>query len=163
MEIAKPIQFHENLTEVDFCTNVLLASASTWPEIHTRTSSRRVLSVDPKCLPSDYSFLQVLVDNMLFRAEGTITDGSELIAFQLFLSYYENGYSCPVHRHPCRQITVSLGANRHMKVGSKSVLLEHNTIIYLHGQKHGIPTGSTGKRVSLNLFFTTSSEQQGAQ
>jgi len=68
-----------------------------------------------------------------------------------------------MHKHSCRQLTLSLGSSRVMKVNSQDIMLNHGDLIYLHGQKHGIPKSLEVQvsRLSLNLFFTTSTELQG--
>jgi hypothetical protein len=78
----------------------------------------------------------------------------------MFICYYNDGTdSCPEHKHGCRQITVSFGETRVLKVNTKEIELESGHAIILHKQKHGVPKSTTTKpRLSFNLFFTTDKE-----
>jgi hypothetical protein len=166
--IGKPLAFEicTNISnsELTRITNILKHLGPNWPVFRARTGSRYVESIDPNFIPQDYLFLNEVIHNMLLIANATITDGSHLIPIELFLCYYESGSDiCPMHKHCCRQLTLSLGSSRVMKVNSRNVMLNHGDLMYLHGQKHGIPKNSEIQeaRFSLNLFFTTSTELQG--
>ena len=165
--IGKPTPFetytHITRAELTRISNVLNVLGPSWPVYNARTGTRHVTSINPSFVPPEYAFLSGVIENLLLIANATITDGAKLVPIQLFLCYYSDGTEiCPMHKHSCRQLTLSLGSSRVMKVNTRDVMLNHGDLIYLHGQKHGIPPGDSNvTRLSLNLFFTTSSEMQG--
>jgi len=165
LKIGKPIQYNlfDETTDLNEIIQKLNNIGPNWSLIKTRTSTRHIESIDPKFIPLQYSFLNNIIYNMLIIANQTITDNSKMIPIQLFLCFYKSGSDhCPMHKHQCRQLTLSLGSERIMKVSSKEIILDSGSLIYLHGQMHGIPKNSDlGPRISLNLFFTTTSEMQG--
>ena len=84
---------------------------------------------------------------------------------QCFLCRYEDGgMTCPSHRHSCRQLTLSLGASRKMRIGSRDVLLRHGDVVMLNGETHALlgGGGSVGLRISINLFYTLEAEHTNA-
>ena len=162
-EQAVPFGICISLNELNAINEILTEVGQGWSQYKVRSGKRFVESINPTNIPGHYGYLRNIVNKMLSIANDTITDGSKLVPIQLYLCLYTDGEDlCPGHRHSCRQLTVSLGTPRIMSVGPNEILLEHGSVIFLHGQKHGIPKmTSSGKRISLNLFFTTTSEMQG--
>lgn len=148
-----------------------------WNKYNTRLGTRFVSEISfghitggghigiPKCFKDVQNEITILIQELLIVASKTITDGSVLIPIQIFLCYYRNGKDvCPMHSHKCRQITLSIGSDRTMTVGKTKKMLNNGSIIYLHGEKHGIlKEEETGNRLSFNLFFTTSNEKDSVQ
>lgn len=136
----------------------------TWPKFTTRYGFRYVNELNFEDIEPIYVNV---VHEMLELAAKTITDGSSLIPIQIFVNYYKNGNNvCPMHKHRCRQMTLSFGTDRTMRIVNKEgkkveFTLYNGSIIYLHGQEHSIirETGIDEDRISFNLFFTTTSER----
>ncbi len=114
----------------------------------------------PECLISMQGMLNDIIQELWILAQLTITDSSRMIPIEIFLSYYRDGKdTCPMHSHKYRQITLSIGADRTMIVGSKKIKLSNGSVIFLNKERHGIPEEKeSGNRLSFNMFFTTDSE-----
>ena len=144
----------------------LLEFTSLWFPCKTRTSKRQIISFlynnNKIIIPGMYSFIQPLINKVEESARNTIIDSSEPIFIEMFINYYQDGnYSTPMHRHQCRQITMSLGTKRTLKVNTKDVEMNHGDLIFLHQEKHGVlKDSSTEPRISFNLFFTTTNEKE---
>jgi hypothetical protein len=144
----------------------LLEYTSLWYPFKTLTSKRQIISFlynnNTIIIPEMYSFIIPLINKVEDSARNTILDSSGIIFIEMFINYYQDGnYSTPMHRHQCRQITMSLGAKRTLKVNTKDVEMNHGDIIFLHQEKHGVlKDSSTEPRISFNLFFTTTSENE---
>jgi len=150
-------------------TKALLSTdALEWPVYSTRYGKRHVNEIELNALES-YTFSPLLTDLLKF-ANRTVKSGY-MIPIQLFVCYYKDGNQVvPSHSHPCRQITLSLGEDRTMRIINKKgkkvdLTLYNGSVLYLHGQKHSIIKEKDihKDRISFNLFFTTSEEQQGAR
>jgi hypothetical protein len=156
----------------------LLQDAASWPKYNTRYGSRKVNSIDYEFLVklhnnlvNEYEQPHYVVIKELMRIASTTVGAAEgfFIPLQLFICYYENGSNVtPMHSHPCRQITLSIGADRTMRIKNKQnkkqeLKMYNGSILYLHGQEHSIikEADVSESRLSFNLFFTTSVEQQG--
>jgi hypothetical protein len=165
-------------TYFDIILGIVSQEAISWDKYKTRSGIRYINEITfpftkrpivwdiPECFHDIKNPVDSIVRQLLQLARITITDGSELIPLQLFLCYYRNGNDvCPMHSHKCRQITLSIGADRIMTVGSKKIKLHNGSIIYLNTEKHGIlkEDNVEGNRISFNLFYTTTSEMQGVQ
>lgn len=162
------------LTYFDLVLGITSEEGKEWNEYKTRSGTRFVNEIQfdqgqiiiPGCFSDINKEIETLVLELLKVARLTVIDGSEMIPLQLFLCYYRNGNDvCPMHSHKCRQITLSIGADRVMTVGSKKINLYNGSVIYLNTEKHGILKEDSveGNRVSFNLFYTTSTELQGVQ
>jgi hypothetical protein len=145
-----------------------------WSKFNTRSGTRFVNEITftddgvvvPECFSDISAEVVVVVTELCNVAKLSIADGSALIPLQVYLCFYRDGSDlCPMHSHKCRQITLSIGADRIMTVGTTKTTLYNGSVIYLHTEKHGIlKDGSgSGNRVSFNLFYTTTSEMQGVQ
>jgi hypothetical protein len=148
-----------------------------WEKYRTRSGSRYINQITfdlgtknigfgiPLGLHDVENEVGIIVQELLNLAKLTIND-SKLIPIQLFICYYRDGDDvCPMHKHKCRQITLSIGDDRNMTVGTKKVKLYNGSVIYLHTEKHGIlkDESSKGNRLSFNLFYTTSDELDSVQ
>jgi hypothetical protein len=170
------------LTYFDIVLGITSEEGKEWNEYRTKSGTRFVNEIGfnhtsfgtgiiiPACFDDIRQEITTIVSELLKVAKCTITDGAEMIPLQLFLCYYRNGNDvCPMHSHKCRQITLSIGADRVMTVGSsggnKKINLHNGSVIYLNTEKHGIlkEDSAEGNRVSFNLFYTTSTEMQGVQ
>ena len=137
----------------------------TWDNFKTRTANRKFVSFIPDLMPLEYTFLKPMVDKILTAASNTSED--QIIPMLMFINYYKDGsHSTPIHKHGCRQITVSFGCPRILKVNTKNIVLETGDAIFLNKQRHGVPSVDKNDaffdvpRISFNLFFTTSKEQR---
>ena len=164
------------LTYFDIILGITTEEGLLWNKFKTRIGTRYVNEIRftgleifghgpqisiPACFTDIQNEITVLVRELLRVAQLTITDGSKMIPLQLFLCYYRNGKDvCPMHTHKCRQITLSIGSDRIMTVGNNKINLYNGSVIFLHTEKHGILKEDSveGNRLSLNLFYTTSSE-----
>ncbi len=162
------------LTYFDTILGIVSEEGPLWSKYSTRSGTRFVNEIQfkrsvikiPECFKDVSTEIALVVSELLQLAKLTITDGATIIPLQLFLCYYRSGKDvCPMHSHKCRQLTLSIGADRVMTVGKRKVNLSNGSVIYLHTEKHGILKEDSveGNRLSLNLFYTTSSEMQGVQ
>ena len=126
-----------------------------WDSIKTRTSKRKVSNFDP----DKHDFLIPVVEILMNEAK-RITN-KEVISLQVFLNYYPTGDdSCPTHEHGCRQIVLSIGDWRIMKVNSKEITVENGSIVYLYGQNHSIKkSDKNNERFSIVLFFSSPDDE----
>jgi len=162
----------------DIILGIVSEEGPLWDKFKTRIGTRFVNEIQfdraidniamiiPECFRDIYSEIFILVHELLKVARKTITDGSDMIPLQLFLCYYRNGKDvCPMHSHKCRQVTLSIGSNRTMTINSEKKNLYNGSVIYLHKEKHGIlkEDSNEGNRLSLNLFYTTTSEMDPVQ
>lgn len=138
----------------------LFKTGPNWHKLKTRTSTRNVLSM---------SFQRIIITYFLFKycfkilelGSKTVKKGRIFVPLELFICYYKDGNdSCPIHKHNCEQITLSFGESRIIIVNNKKILLKHGDVLYLKGQKHGIPKDENIKnpRISFNLFFVAINE-----
>jgi hypothetical protein len=148
------IDFVENKSEILTYFEIILAIVSEegplWDKYKTRSGLRFVNEIRfdfgkytgiiiPECFLDINKEITVLVSELLKVAQITITDDSKIIPLQLFLCYYRDGKDvCPMHSHKCRQITLSIGADRIMTIGTTKKNLYNGSIIYLYKEKHGI-------------------------
>jgi hypothetical protein len=187
METGKVYSFIDLVDSIELKNDIftyfdlILAIASTealsWNKYNTRHGTRYVNEIAinqgiytrltiPVCFADISDIISKIVFQLLQVARSTITDGSELIGLQIYLCYYRDGQDvCPMHSHSCRQLTLSVGDDRIMTVRAKKINLYNGSIIYLHKEKHGIPKcepnkSTNGPRLSFNLFYTTSNEQE---
>ncbi len=170
IDFTNDIQIKSNiLTYFDIILGIVSEEGPLWEKFKTRIGTRFINEIQfenkgiviPPCFIDIHHEINILVIELLKVANLTITDGSVIIPIQLFLCYYRNGKDiCPMHSHKCRQITLSIGADRVMTVENKKMNLYNGSVIYLHKEKHGILKEDSveGNRLSLNLFYTTSSE-----
>jgi hypothetical protein len=156
-------------SEFDHLLSIILGVVSEefqkWDTFKTRSGMRYVneLLIDkgkdnlaiivPECLVDVHRELIGVVKELIKWANKTTN--SPIMPFQVYLCYYRDGNDvCPMHSHPFKQITLSIGSERTMKVENKQVKLESGTIIFLDGEKHGILShNTTGHRLSMNLFY----------
>lgn len=143
-----------------------------------RYSSEELAFIDP--------ILELLVQLAEGRSKTWESD-VEIIPLGWSLNYYKDpDDSIPAHHHFCRQLTFTVGAdqgrlstvwrkNIQFSVGSrmpkeefygaghdvdyvvKSYPVKAGDISFLEGEKHGAPKGP-GKRMSFNLFYTTTTD-----
>lgn len=152
--------------EIQLVYYQLLEYVETWFRFKTRTSKRQIISFlytnNNIVVPEEYSFIMYVIRKLEECARNTIDDSSDPIFLEMFVNYYQDGnYSTPMHRHRCRQITLSLGTKRILKVNTKNVTMDSGDIIFLHQEKHGIlKDSSIEPRISFNLFFTTTKEKE---
>ena len=157
--IGQPLAFeictHITNSDLSRISNILSHLGPSWPVYRAKTGLRHVESIDPNFIPTDYEFLSEVIHNLLLVANSTIIDGSTLIPIELFLCYYSSGNEiCPMHKHSCRQLTLSLGSPRVMKINTRDIMLNHGDLIYLHGQKHGIPKSQRYESPDSVLIFS---------
>lgn len=90
---------------------------------------------------------------------------------QLFVNRYRDGTEdTGRHSHYCRQLTVSVGAPRVLRIdgpgvagGRRDVLTRTGTAVLLDGQFHSVPGDrSADERYSLNLFYALASDYERA-
>ena len=88
---------------------------------------------------------------------------------QLFVNRYRDGTEdTGRHSHYCRQLTVSVGATRVLRIdgpgvagGRRDVLTRTGTAVLLDGQFHSVPGDrSADERFSLNLFYALASDYE---
>ena len=88
---------------------------------------------------------------------------------QLFVNRYRDGTEdTGRHSHYCRQLTVSVGAPRVLRIdgpgvkgGRRDVLTRTGTAVLLDGQFHSVPGDrSADERFSLNLFYALASDYE---
>lgn len=163
------------LTYFDIILGIVSEEGPLWNKFKTRLGTRFVNEIQfddsgqiliPLCFIDIQREITLIIQELLRIARNTITDGSTLIPLQMFLCYYRNGKDvCPMHSHKCRQITLSIGSDRIMTVGSTKKNLYNSSVIYLHKERHGILKDdiNEGNRLSFNLFYTTSSEMDSVQ
>lgn len=164
----------DNLNQLNNVIQYLFALGPTWDNYKTRTADRKYTQFIVKFrngtsyVPVDYKFLELIVDSIVQAAIHSIKDKTdEIIPMQMFVNYYENGeHSTPMHAHGCRQITLSFGCPRNLKVNTKNIVLESGEAIFLNQKKHGVPKLDKNDlfynvpRISFNFFFTTKKEQR---
>ena len=163
----------ENLSLLQEPLEFLFNIGPTWYCYKTRTANREYISIPVHLLnnvcyiPTEYKFLELIVDSIVRSCIHYIGHNDKIIPIQMFVNYYANGkHSTPTHAHGCRQLTVSFGCPRILKVNSKIVVLESGEGIFLNQQKHGVPKMEENNpffdtpRISFNFFFTTEKEQR---
>lgn len=169
IKVGKPFRlFNDNeLKSFETIIELLYTMGPEWDDYKTRTSNRKYISIPVNYIPSEYSFLNGIIRKIIETAKETVAVDDEIIPLQMFVNYYNNGSnSAPGHRHGCRQITVSFGCPRILKVNTKDVILETGDAIFLNQQKHSVPKLDENSpffdspRISFNLFFTTKNEER---
>ena len=122
----------------------------------------------PAPLRAELSSLEPALDAMealLGEAHGD--DDARWI--QLFVNRYRDGTEdTGRHSHYCRQLTVSVGAPRVLRIdgpgvagGRRDVLTRTGTAVLLDGQFHSVPGDrSADERYSLNLFYALASDYE---
>jgi hypothetical protein len=115
-------------------------------------------------IPKKYEFLESIVLEMMGLIVSLCPEDENVIPIQMFLCYYQDGNNnCPMHRHGCRQITVSIGSDRLFKINTKTYNLKCGNFVVLHKQLHGVPKQiDVGERLSLNLFYCHSKDENVA-
>eukprot|EP00928_Gymnodinium_smaydae_P004562 TRINITY_DN11547_c0_g1_i2.p2 TRINITY_DN11547_c0_g1~~TRINITY_DN11547_c0_g1_i2.p2 ORF type:complete len:332 (-),score=52.30 TRINITY_DN11547_c0_g1_i2:350-1345(-) len=109
-------------------------------------------------LTDPYKFLNPLVAVMISLASRSLRNREELALMQLLLNYYPAGSdSVKAHRHPCRQICVSLGAPRELEVEGQLLRMCHGDALHLDGEMHSVPPADVAAkpRLSLCLFYAS--------
>lgn len=139
-----------------------------WRELQTRTARRLCdgsYTLDGDCNkppPPHLKFAAGLIQKLLGRLQSDHPD-TTIVPMQAFLCLYEDGQdACPNHVHDCRQLTLSLGAERFVAVEGERMLMRHGDVMILDGERHGVPADQgrpTQSRVSVNIFFTTGTDQ----
>jgi alkylated DNA repair dioxygenase AlkB len=75
----------------------------------------------------------------------------------IYLNYYRDGNDyTPSHRHSdSRQLVISLGATRALKVGTKMYNLENGDVIFFGSSAHSVPKDEsvTTARISVAVFL----------
>lgn len=106
-------------------------------------------------IPFEYKFLEPVVLEMMGIITSLCPINESVLPIQMFLNYYpDGGNNCPMHRHGCRQITVSIGSDRLFKVNSKTYTMKCGDYAVLYNHLHGVPKQeNVGERMSLNLFY----------
>ncbi|CAK9069860.1 unnamed protein product [Durusdinium trenchii] len=111
--------------------------------------------------PAHLQFSQNLIQKLIDHLQSQ-NPNCEVIPLQVFLCLYEDGEdACPNHVHDCRQLTLSLGAQREVAVEGRRMLMRHGDVLILDGERHGVPAlqeRTSQSRVSVNIFFTTSND-----
>ena len=134
------------------------------PERHGEcvTDPTPLMGIHLAAPPAHLQFAQGLIQKLVGHLQSS-NPTSQVLPLQAFLCLYEDGEdACPNHVHDCRQLTLSLGADREVTVEGQRVMMRHGDILVLDGERHGVPaqkTKSSQSRVSINIFFTTSSDQ----
>ncbi|CAE7533666.1 unnamed protein product [Symbiodinium sp. CCMP2592] len=139
-----------------------------WRELQTRTARRLCdgsYTFDGDCNkppPPHLKFAAGLIQKLLGRLQSDHPD-TAIVPMQAFLCLYEDGQdACPNHVHDCRQLTLSLGAERFVAVEGEKMLMRHGDVMILDGERHGVPADQgrpTQARVSVNIFFTTGADE----
>ena len=177
LQVNRPFKLYEEqeLELIEPMIELLYALGPTWENYKTRTANRKYMGISltgghdengkyyvDMDVPKDYEFMKSIVARVVEAATQTIENNDQIIPLQMFVNYYANGdHSTPVHRHGCRQITLSFGCPRVLKVNSKEVTLETGEAIYLNQQRHGVPKLDVDSpyydcpRISFNLFYST--------
>lgn len=82
---------------------------------------------------------------------------TKLLINGIYLNYYRDGNDyTPTHSHPNRkQLVISLGATRKLKVGNKEYAMNNGDAIVFGSAPHGIPKEPDCKegRISIALFL----------
>lgn len=70
-----------------------------------------------------------------------VISGIGLVIFGVYLNYYRDGNEyTPMHRHPdSKQIVVSLGATRTLKIDSTDYATKNGDLITFDHELHGVP------------------------
>ena len=133
-----------------------------WRELQTRTARRMcdgsyTFNGDPFAAPPAHlQFAQGLIQKLVGHLQSS-NPTSQVLPLQAFLCLYEDGEdACPNHVHDCRQLTLSLGADREVTIEGQRVMMRHGDILVLDGERHGVPaqkTKSSQSRVSINIFL----------
>ena len=115
-------------------------------------------------IPAKYEFMESVVSEMMGIIVSLCPENETVMPIQMFLNYYpDGGNNCPMHRHGCRQITVSVGSDRLFKINSKTYNLKCGNFVMLYKQLHGVPKQeNVGERFSLNLFYYHSNDTEVA-
>ncbi|KAJ9456992.1 hypothetical protein DIPPA_16440 [Diplonema papillatum] len=156
-------------SELDHLFAKLLVNPS-WRVYKTKNSVRKVDAwVMKDEMPARLRFMVRIMKLLCDLGQSKLPFGETLVPIQLFMCLYEDGNdSCPLHRHDCHQVTVSLGSPRMMVISGRPYLQEHGDAVFIDKETHSIPkerrsdTDSRAPRVSLNFFYTTSTQAGSA-
>ena len=119
-------------------------------------------------LRAELSSLEPALDAMEALLKEAHGDG-DARWIQLFVNRYRDGTEdTGRHSHYCRQLTVSVGAPRVLRIdgpgvagGRRDVLTRTGTAVLLDGQFHSVPGDrSADERFSLNLFYALASDYE---
>lgn len=102
----------------------------------------------------------IILDSIIMDALSKISIKENTSKFQIngvYLNYYRNGEDyTPNHTHPgLKQIVISLGADRTLITGKKSVVMSNGDVIVFGNIVHGIPKEECKDgRISIALFVS---------
>ena len=112
-------------------------------------------------LREPWAALNPVVEAMTAIARRSLRSSEELAVVQLLVNRYKDGGDeAKPHIHRCRQICLSLGAERELKVGREVHTMRSGDIMLLDGEVHSVPAarGLTKPRVSICLFYCSAEE-----
>ena len=112
-------------------------------------------------LPESCQVLKPLATALVALAQRTMRDGEELAVIQLLLNRFKDGGDeVKPHRHRCRQVCLSLGADRELSVEGQVQLMRHGDVMPLDQEVHSVPAnrGVGNPRVSVCLFYGSTRE-----
>lgn len=160
-----------NLQEISFITDRDLKSILTWAMASTEFrwfAGRSVLDfkVEGKPtleLPDGYANLCRLATVLTALAERSLHEGECLAIIQLLLNRFQDGGDdVKPHWHRCRQICLSIGADRGLSVGKEGEIqvMRNGDCMPLDQEWHAVPAvQSVGKpRLSVCLFYGSTAE-----
>eukprot|EP01062_Namystynia_karyoxenos_P051963 TRINITY_DN41165_c0_g1_i1.p2 TRINITY_DN41165_c0_g1~~TRINITY_DN41165_c0_g1_i1.p2 ORF type:complete len:281 (+),score=45.09 TRINITY_DN41165_c0_g1_i1:66-908(+) len=110
-------------------------------------------------VPVAFEFLRPVLRGAVGALRRCHGPGAVLVPIKVFLCLYPDGESsCPRHRHDCRQLTLSLGAPRTLRVGGRRLLMRAGDYVILRGAEHDVPQlgpgdPPCGPRASVNIFY----------
>lgn len=112
-------------------------------------------------LREPWAALNPVVEAMTAIARRSLRSSEELAVVQLLVNRYKDGGDeVKPHIHCCRQICLSLGAERELKVGREVHTMRSGDIMPLDGEVHSVPAARdlTKPRVSICLFYCSAEE-----
>ena len=145
---------HSSLIEEEVATNLYNYLEKNIPWVNGIPS--RILGFTRKAFPvtdlSRYPFLaeaiRVAIMNMM---------PGNVVCHGIYLNYYRNGEDyTPQHSHKdTKQLIISLGATRTLKVASKNYSMKNGDVIVFGSSIHGIPKEPEVKegRISIAVFL----------
>merc|ERR1712217_777967 len=116
-------------------------------------------------LPSSCQVLKPLAVALVALAEQSLLEGEQLAVIQLlFNRFKDGGDEVKPHKHRCRQVCLSLGADRELNVEGHVEVMRHGDCMPLNAEFHSVPAAkSVGKpRVSVCLFYGSTKEFEEA-
>lgn len=153
---GKMVQYFNGIFDKETTNNIynFLKDNVPWTNGIYSKSARKISRKAYSHNPSSNSIVDIYLNEIVSIALDKI---GNCAYYGVYVNYYQNGYDfCPNHSHPnTRQMVISFGAVRTLKVGNNNYPMESGDGILFGSSIHGIkeePSITEG-RISVAIFL----------